>query len=97
MLTDDDEDLVQPEKGELQNTLKTLSAKIEDLKTCNDLITKHGAALQRALVELEALDSASEGAPKIKAVNERATLFRITSTAMISVCRNNRHFNFNSF
>lgn len=84
--SDDDEDLVQPEKGELQNTLKTLSAKIEDLKTCNDLITKHGAALQRALVELEALDSASEGAPKIKAVNERATLFRITSTAMISAC-----------
>lgn len=84
--SDDDDDIIQPDKGELQNTLKALAAKIDDLKTCNDLITKHGAALQRALVDLEGLDNFAEGAPKIKSVNERATLFRITSTAMISAC-----------
>ena len=35
----------QPDKAELQNQLRTLNAKLEDLTTCNDLITKHGAAL----------------------------------------------------
>jgi hypothetical protein len=53
------------------------------LKTCYDLITKHGAALQRALAELE---SGEDLANKNKIVNERATLFRISSNAMINAC-----------
>ena len=76
----------QPDKNELQNLLRKLNSKLEDLNTCNDLITKHGTALQRALSELEQLEPVSESATtKIKAVNERATLFRITSNAMINV------------
>jgi len=43
------------------------------------------AALQRSLSELETLRVPLEGGEKIKAVNERATLFRITSNAMINV------------
>lgn len=65
--------------------IKTLSARLEDLQTCSDLIAKHGTALQRSLSELENLDSTQDVTQKIKAVNERATLFRITSTAMINV------------
>lgn len=56
---------------------------MENLKTCYDLITKHGAALQRALSELE---SGEDLAGKNKIVNERATLFRISSNAMINAC-----------
>ena len=56
---------------------------MENLKTCFDLITKHGAALQRALGELE---SGEDLASKNKIVNERATLFRISSNAMINAC-----------
>lgn len=47
------------------------------------MITKHGAALQRALGELE---SGEDLATKNKIVNERATLFRISSNAMINAC-----------
>lgn len=47
------------------------------------MITKHGAALQRALSELE---SGEDLASKNKIVNERATLFRISSNAMINAC-----------
>ncbi|XP_029475169.1 oxysterol-binding protein 2 isoform X3 [Rhinatrema bivittatum] len=83
-----DEDLSsQSDKSELQNTLKALSSKLDDLSTCNDLIAKHGAALQRSLSELENLRLPAESGEKIKAVNERATLFRITSNAMINACR----------
>ena len=87
VLADDDEDdnHAQPDRNELQNTLRTLNAKLEDLNTCNDLITKHGAALQRSLSELEQLAEVGDTATKVKAVNERATLFRITSNAMINV------------
>lgn len=56
---------------------------MENLKTCYDLITKHGAALQRALNELE---NGEDLASKNKIVNERATLFRISSNAMINAC-----------
>lgn len=77
----------QPDKHELQNTLRALGSKLDDLNTCNDLIIKHGAALQRALNELEALNASlsTEHTQKMKSVNERATLFRITANAMINV------------
>ncbi|XP_051552233.1 oxysterol-binding protein 2-like isoform X2 [Myxocyprinus asiaticus] len=83
----DEEPTSQSDHSEIQGTLKTLASKLDDLSTCNDLIAKHGAALQRSLSELEVLRVPLEGGEKIKAVNERATLFRITSNAMINACR----------
>jgi len=58
---------------------------MEDLNTCNDLIGKHGSALQRALTDIEQLEGGQELSSKIKMINERATMFRITSNAMINV------------
>ncbi|XP_019498680.1 PREDICTED: oxysterol-binding protein 2 isoform X2 [Hipposideros armiger] len=85
---DDDEETASPaDKSELHNTIKSLSLKLDDLSTCNDLIAKHGAALQRSLNELDGLRIPYESSEKLKAVNERATLFRITSNAMINACR----------
>ncbi len=81
----DEEPTTQSDRSEIQGTLKILVSKLDDLSTCNDLIAKHGAALQRSLSELEGLKVPVEGGEKIKAVNERATLFRITSNAMINV------------
>ncbi|CAL8342948.1 unnamed protein product [Lota lota] len=83
----DDEPTSRSDRSETQGTLKTLVSKLDDLSTCNDLIAKHGAALQRSLSELEGLRVPVDGGEKIKAVNERATLFRITSNAMINACR----------
>ncbi|XP_022536881.2 oxysterol-binding protein 2 isoform X1 [Astyanax mexicanus] len=83
-----DEVLVaQPDRALTPAALKTLVSKLDDLSTCNDLIGKHGAALQRSLSELEDLRCPSDGNDKLKTVNERATLFRITSNAMINACR----------
>ncbi|KAM7419505.1 hypothetical protein PAMA_016563 [Pampus argenteus] len=73
--------------SEVQSTLRTLSSKVEDLTTCNDLIVKHGSALQRSLSELEGIHVAGDMGEKIRQVTERATLFRITSNAMINACR----------
>ncbi|CAN0333898.1 unnamed protein product [Lampetra fluviatilis] len=84
--SDDEKSGAQADKTELQTTLRSLSSKLEDLSTCNDLIGKHGAALQRSLNDLETLKLPPEGSEKLKAVNERATLFRITSNAMINAC-----------
>ncbi|XP_038947938.1 oxysterol-binding protein 2 isoform X4 [Rattus norvegicus] len=85
---DDDEEPAAPaDNSDLHHTLKTLSLKLDDLGTCNDLIAKHGAALQRSLNELDSLKIPSESGEKLKVVNERATLFRITSNAMINACK----------
>ncbi|KAI4905810.1 hypothetical protein NFI96_017015 [Prochilodus magdalenae] len=73
--------------SEVQSTLRTLGSKVEDLSTCNDLIAKHGSALQRSLSELEGVKLGGETSDKIRQVTERATLFRITSNAMINACR----------
>uniref|UniRef100_A0A671WJ18 Oxysterol-binding protein n=1 Tax=Sparus aurata TaxID=8175 RepID=A0A671WJ18_SPAAU len=72
---------------EVQSALRTLGSKVEDLSTCNDLISKHGSALQRSLSELDSLRLTGEAGDKIRQVTERATLFRITSNAMINACR----------
>ncbi|KAM3865253.1 oxysterol-binding protein 1-like [Diretmus argenteus] len=73
--------------SEVQSTLRTLGSKVEDLSTCNDLIAKHGSALQRSLSELEGIRLGVDMGEKVRQVTERATLFRITSNAMINACR----------
>lgn len=73
------------DKSELHGTIRSLSLKLDDLSTCNELVAKHGVALQRSLNELDGLRIPAESSEKLKAVNERATLFRITSNAMINV------------
>uniref|UniRef100_A0A8D3DAU9 Oxysterol-binding protein n=1 Tax=Scophthalmus maximus TaxID=52904 RepID=A0A8D3DAU9_SCOMX len=73
--------------SEVQSTLRTMSSKVEDLTTCNDLIVKHGSALQRSLSELEGIRVGGDMGEKTRQVTERATLFRITSNAMINACR----------
>lgn len=71
---------------EIANTIKILSSKIEDLTTCNNLIVNHGTTLQRSLAELDHIQSGEgDTSTKMKAINERATLFRITTNAMINV------------
>lgn len=75
----------QDDRGLTQGVLKSLASKLDDLSTCNELIGKHGAALQRSLSELEELRGSADNTDRVKAVNERATLFRITSNAMINV------------
>ncbi|KAF7663912.1 hypothetical protein LDENG_00195910 [Lucifuga dentata] len=72
---------------EIQSTLRTLDSKVEDISTCSDLIAKHGSALQRSLSELEEIRSEGDMVEKIRQVTERATLFRITSNAMINECK----------
>ena len=83
---------IEMEHPNIYLTLKALTNKLNDLVTCNDLITKHGDALQKVLSDFEKTDKLSNSSDpitftsKIKAINERATLFKITATAMIKAC-----------
>ncbi|XP_065054359.1 oxysterol-binding protein 1-like isoform X2 [Rhopilema esculentum] len=81
-------------------TAKSLSSKLEDLITCNNLVNNHGASLQRSVGDLvdketrsstESVDSRSgkdmqDVSGKLKNINEKSQLFRITSNAMINAC-----------
>lgn len=67
---------------EMNMVIRDLMARLENLKTCYDLISKHGTALQRALTDVESGEDLSN---RSKIVSERATLFRISSNAMINV------------
>jgi ACT domain-containing protein len=68
------------ERAEIATMNKNFDAKLEDLKMCMDLINRHYQALHRTLADLEQLDKSDATINTIKSVNERATLFRITST-----------------
>lgn len=59
---------------------RELAARYHDLRTCSELVARHGAALQRSLVDLEIPPSDTT-----KQVAERATLFRISCNAMMNV------------
>ncbi|EDO44125.1 predicted protein [Nematostella vectensis] len=83
MLESDEEEEGASDHAE---NIKPLSSKLSDLQTCNDLVGKHGSALQRAIGELQEIEDNHTLFNKLKAVNEKATLFRITSNAMISAC-----------
>ena len=72
------------ERAELTTMNKAFDAKLEDLKMCMDLINRHYQALCRTLGDLEQLDKTEATVNAIKSVNERATLFRITSTGKLS-------------
>jgi len=104
MESDEEDDMadqdytVEISKQELVNAIRGMASKLEDLQTCNDLIVKHGHALQRSVSDLEAVTASSPGSdkrnsanlenvgPRVKILNERATLFKITSNAMINAC-----------
>ncbi|CAM4906823.1 unnamed protein product [Rotaria socialis] len=75
------------DRQELAAMNKTLDAKLDDLKMCMDLINRHYQALHRTLADLEQIDKSDATINTIKSVNERATLFRITSTAMLNACQ----------
>lgn len=79
---EDDKNVMSVPSHELNAAISELSLKLENLRTCNDLISKNGRALQSALAELEI---GEDLANKTKQITERATLFRISSNAMINV------------
>jgi hypothetical protein len=69
--TDSDSDEDDPNQGP---DLKQLQSKLEDLQTCHDLIKKHSTSLSRVVNDLD--DDVS------RALQEKSTLFLITSDAM---------------
>lgn len=89
--SDDDEEQAYPSKAEIQDTLRKLNKKLEALLICRDVLTKHYPALQKALTDLEKLSPTSQHdldalPTKAKALNERASLYLLTSTSMIKAC-----------
>ena len=93
-LLDDDTD----SESEDEITIKSITSKLDDLTTCNNLVTNHGGALQKAISDLVDKESNSntlqeneKGSGKgiaeqnLRLINGKAQLFRITSNAMINV------------
>ncbi|CAB3220613.1 unnamed protein product, partial [Arctia plantaginis] len=88
--SDDDEDqigtgvVVTSADGDSEDAggiARELGARFHDLRTCSELVARHGAALQRSLVDLEIPPTDTT-----KQVSERATLFRISCNAMMNAC-----------
>ncbi|KAH9645572.1 hypothetical protein HF086_005221 [Spodoptera exigua] len=90
--SDDDEDQMSTDIGvavgggegegeDAGGIARELAARFHDLRTCSELVARHGAALQRSLVDME-----TPPTDTTKQVSERATLFRISCNAMMNAC-----------
>ena len=82
---DDDDGGVEVSKDNLQAVIKNLNLKIDELNACYEQISKQGRSLQSLIVELEGLNIPAEANSRAKTVVERATLFRLTSSALLNV------------
>ncbi|KAL1232245.1 hypothetical protein TSPI_01945 [Trichinella spiralis] len=74
------------DKNEVHCMTRVLQSKLDDLLTCQDIITKHGSSLQKSLSEVEQISNGADLSAKVRTIHERATLFRITIDAMINAC-----------
>ncbi|EFA08460.1 oxysterol-binding protein 1 isoform X1 [Tribolium castaneum] len=89
MESEDDEEETDEGSGspeDWSSVVRKLEAQLNDIQTCSDLIQRHWKSLVKPLTEMETnLDPDSVQA-KSKEVSERATLFRISTNAMINAC-----------
>ncbi|XP_045468816.1 oxysterol-binding protein 1 isoform X2 [Harmonia axyridis] len=90
MESEDDEEQEVDGSGnpeEWSSVIRKLEAQLNDLETCSELIQKHWKSLCKPLNELESSNGDLEICQgKTKEVGERATLFRISTNAMINAC-----------
>lgn len=70
---------------EWSSVVRKLEGQLNDIQTCNDLIQKHWKSLVKPLSEIETNLDGDTVQTKSKEIGERATLFRISTNAMINV------------
>lgn len=86
--SDEEDDAYESgQKCEVSLIMKEITACLEQMETCSQLISKRDSALQRALSELDLIDPGQALSGKMKAINEKATLLRITSNAMMNTAK----------
>lgn len=77
--------------SQLLQKIDTLGSQIENLQTCYDLIVKHGNDLVKSLSQIEKMETLEEAMAEVKDINKQASLFRVTSNAMINSSKEYLH------
>lgn len=88
MESEEDDDEADEGSGNVEDwssVVRKLEAQLNDLQTCSDLIHKHWKCLVKPLNEIETNSDPETIQGKGKEIGERATLFRISTNAMINV------------
>ncbi|GAV03941.1 hypothetical protein RvY_14300-2 [Ramazzottius varieornatus] len=85
--SEDDDDVDVSSKDDLQGVIRNLNLKIDELNACYEQISKQGRSLQGLIADLESVNIPAEANSKAKAVVERATLFRLTSSALLNASK----------
>ncbi|CAH0548933.1 unnamed protein product [Brassicogethes aeneus] len=89
MESEEDDDEAEDGPGGVEDwsgVVRKLEAQLNDLQTCSELIGKHWKCLVKPLGEMETNADPDAIQGKVKEVCERATLFRISTNAMINAC-----------
>ena len=88
-LNDSDEDFentLESEKIELENMLRTLQQKLNELKLSHEFVIKQSGALSKSLSELENTQTPPED-NALKTINERSTIYKIATLGLVNSCK----------
>lgn len=72
-------------KNDVESFLTAMARRLEDLSSCQALVARQGDSLTKALTDLESSRDPGDTATRIRAINEKATVFRVAASAMINV------------
>jgi hypothetical protein len=82
----DDEESFEAEKNELENMLKALQHKLNELSLSHEFVLKQSNVLNKSLNELESIQTKPEEST-IKTINERSTVYKIAMLGVVNHCQ----------
>lgn len=82
----DDEESLEAEKTELENMLRALQHKLNELSLSHEFVLKQSTVLGKSLNELENV-AAKPDETTIKKINERSTVYKIAMLGVVNHCQ----------
>jgi hypothetical protein len=82
----DDEESIEAEKNELENMLKALQHKLNELSLSHEFVLKQSNVLNKSLNDLENIQIKPDEST-IKTINERSTVYKIAMLGVVNHCQ----------
>ena len=84
--SDEDDPNLEAEKHEMENMLRVLEHKLNELSLSHEFVLKHSNMLTKSLNDIESIQSRPEEST-IKTINERSTVYKIAMRGVVNHCQ----------
>ena len=84
--SDEDDPTLEAEKLEMENMLRVLEHKLNEMSLSHEFVLKHSSMLTKSLNDLESIQSKPDEST-IKTINERSTVYKIAMRGVVNHCQ----------